>query len=164
MHSVRLVPSAFALLVAAGTASAPAQQPVPPGPYKAIAVTLPPRQSDPSLDAFRKELGDIAKKKDRTALAGKVVAKGFFWQREDSDDADPKKSGVDNLAAALGLDAPDGSGWQALATYAADDTATPLAERKGVVCSPAMPSFNEQETAWPLCERRLTAYLRCQPV
>jgi len=145
MHSVRLVPIAFALLVAAGTASAPAQQPVPPGPYKAIAVTLPPRQSDPSLDAFRKELGDIAKKKDRTALAGKVVAKGFFWQREDSNDADPKKSGIDNLAAALGLDAPDGSGWQALANYAGDPTAAPLPEMKGAVCSPAMPNFNEEE-------------------
>src|SRR5437773_5794823 len=145
MHSARLVPIAFALLVAAGTASAPAQQPVPPGPYKSIAVTLPPRQSDASLDAFRKELGDIAKKKDSAALAAKVVAKGFFWQREDSNDADPKKSGIDNLAAALGLDAPDGSGWQALANYAADATATSLPEMKGVVCSPALPSFNEEE-------------------
>ena len=40
---------------------------------------------------------------------------------------------------------PDGSGWQALANYAADATATSLPEMKGVVCSPAMPSFNEEE-------------------
>ena len=151
MRQVRLVSIAFALLVAAGSASAQQQQvplpmqPAPPGPYKSIAVTLPPRQSDASLDAFRKELGDIANKKDRAALAGKMVTKGFFWQREDSNDADPKKSGIDNLAAAVGLDAPDGSGWQALANYAADATATPLPEMKGVVCSPAMPSFNEAE-------------------
>ncbi len=152
MRQARLVSIAFALLVAAGSVSAPAQQqvplpmqPAPPGPYKSIAVTLPPRQSDASLDAFRKELGDIAKKKDSAALAGKVVTKGFFWQREDSDDADAKKSGIDNLAAAIGLDAPDGSGWQALANYAADATAAPLPEMKGVVCSPAAPSFNEAE-------------------
>src|SRR6266849_1095200 len=107
MRQARLVSIAFALLVAAGSVSAPAQQqvplpmqPAPPGPYKSIAVTLPPRQSDASLDAFRKELGDIAKKKDSAALAGKVVTKGFFWQREDSDDADAKKSGIDNPAAA----------------------------------------------------------------
>src|SRR6266511_3156920 len=144
MHSARLVPIAFALLVAAGTASAPAQQPVPPGPYKAIAVTLPPRQSDANLDAFRKELGNIAKKKDRTALAGKVVAKGFFWQREDSNEADPKKSGIDNLASAVGLDAADGSGWQALASYASDPSSTAVPEMKGVICAPGVPSFDER--------------------
>ena len=150
MRQARLVSIAFALLLAAGSASAQQQvplpmQPAPPGPYKSIAVTLPPRQSDASLDAFRKELGDIAKKQDRAALAGKMVTKGFFWQREDSNDADPKKSAIDNLAAAVGLDAPDGSGWQALANYAADASVTPLPEMKGVVCSPAMPSFNEAE-------------------
>ncbi len=150
MRQARLVSIAFALIVAAGSASAQQQvplpmQPAPPGPYKSVPVTLPPRQTDASLDAFRKDLDEITKKKDRAALAGKVVAKGFFWQREDSNDADPKKSGIDNLAAALGLDAPDGSGWQALANYAADATATSLPEMKGVVCSPAMPSFNEEE-------------------
>jgi hypothetical protein len=152
MRQARLVSIAFALLVAAGAASALAQQQVPlpmqpaaPGPYKSITVTLPPRQSDASLDAFRKDLGDIAKKKDRSALAGKVVTKGFFWQHEDSNDADPKKSGADNLAAALGLEVPDGSGWQALENYAAEASAAPLPEMTGVVCSPAAPSFNEEE-------------------
>jgi hypothetical protein len=150
MRQVHFVPIAFALLVAAGSALAQQQvplpmQPAPPGPYKSIAVTLPPRQSDPSLEVFRKELADIAKKKDRAALAARVVAKGFFWQREDSNDADAKKSGIDNLAAALGLDAPDGSGWQALGNYAADTSATPMPEMKGVICSPAPPSFSEEE-------------------
>ena len=132
MHLSRLASISFALLVAAGSAFAQQQvplpmQPAPPGPYKAVPVTLPPQQSDASFDAFRKELADIAGKKDRTALAGKV-AKGFFWQHEDSNDADPKKSGIDNLAAALGLEAQDDSGWQALANYAADASATPLPE------------------------------------
>src|SRR5262249_57681655 len=144
MRQVCFVSIALALL-AAVPRSAAAQDPAPPGPYKSVAVTVPARQSDASLDAFRRELGDIAKKKDRAALAGKVVAKGFFWQREDSNDADPKKSGIDNLGAALGLDSPDGSGWQALGNYAADASATPIPEMKGVICSPAMPSFNEEE-------------------
>jgi hypothetical protein len=154
MRSARFVPIAFALLVAAATAASAQQQqqqvplpmqPAPPGPYKAIPVTLPPRQSDASLEAFRKELGDIAKKKDRAALAGKIVAKGFFWQREDTNDADPKKSGIDNLAAALGLDAPDASGWQAVENYAVEPSAAPMPDMKGVLCSPAAPSFNEAE-------------------
>jgi hypothetical protein len=154
MRSVRLVPIALALLVAAATTAGAQQQqqqlplpmqPAPPGPYKAVAVTLPPRQNDASLEAFRKELGDIAKKKDRAALAGKIVAKGFFWQREDTNDADPKKSGIDNLAAALGLDAPDGSGWQAIENYAAEPSAAPMPDMKGVLCSPAAPSFDEAE-------------------
>ena len=75
MRQARLFPITFALLIAAGSVSALGQEPAPPGPYKSIKVTLPPRQSDASLDVFRKELGDIATKKDRAALAGKVLAK-----------------------------------------------------------------------------------------
>src|SRR5689334_8694888 len=101
-------------LMPVAAASQPQPKPTPPGPYKAVAVTVPKAFGDPGLDAFRKELAEIARKKDRTALAGKVAAKGFFWQQEDSDGADPKKSGLDNLVAAMGLDATDGSGWQAL--------------------------------------------------
>jgi hypothetical protein len=110
-----------------------------------MPITLAKPMVDPSLDAFRKELGEIAKKKDRAALAAKVVAKGFFWQREDTNTADAKKSGIDNLAAALGLDAKDGSGWEALAAYVADDTAEPVAEMKGVVCTPSAPGFNDKD-------------------
>jgi hypothetical protein len=110
-----------------------------------MPITLAKPMVDPSLDAFRKELGDIAKKKDRAALAAKIVAKGFFWHREDTNTADAKKSGIDNLAAALGLDAKDGSGWEALAAYVADATAEPVAEMKGVVCTPSAPGFNEKD-------------------
>jgi hypothetical protein len=124
--------------------SPPAPQAPRPAPYKPVPITLPKPFGDSSLDAFRKNLQDIAERKDRAALAAKVVAKGFFWQREDSNGADPKKSGIDNLADAIGLDAPDGSGWQALSAYAADDSAALQPEVKDVVCSPAFPSFNEE--------------------
>jgi hypothetical protein len=35
----------------------------------AVAITLPPREADPSLDAFRKELADMAARQSRTELA-----------------------------------------------------------------------------------------------
>ncbi len=122
-----------------------APQSAPPTPYKAMPITLARPANDPSLDAFRRELAEIAKRKDRNALAAKIVAKGFFWQREDTDTADQQKSGLDNLAAAVGLNARDGSGWEALGAYAADPTAEPVAEMQGVVCSPAAPAFNEKD-------------------
>jgi hypothetical protein len=41
----------------------------PPKPYKPVAVTLPQPYNDPSFEAFRKQLGEIASHKDRAALA-----------------------------------------------------------------------------------------------
>lgn len=122
-------------------------EPAPPKPYKKVAVTLPAPVNDPSLDAFRKQLADIAQRKDRAALAPLVVGKGFFWERESGNGADEKKSGIDNFAAASGLDAKDGSGWEFLADYAAEPTASPVGTRKDLVCSPASPVFNEGELA-----------------
>jgi hypothetical protein len=120
-----------------------APQPAPPKPYKPLAVTLPAPVSDPSFDAFRKEIVGVAQRKDRAALARMVVAKGFFWEREDGKRA-PKKSGADILAQALNLAAKDGSGWEALAGFAAEPTAAPLPERKEVLCAPANPDFDER--------------------
>ena len=135
---------------------AQAQPPAPPpaqaqppghaplhGPYKPVAITLPPALNDPSFDAFRKQLGQIAEKKDRAALA-RLVAAHFFWIPEDKDIADKRKSAIDNLVKALGLDGADGFGWEALAAYAAEATATPDPQRQGVFCAPAEPSFDEK--------------------
>ena len=52
--------------------------PVPPGPYKPVAIKMPAALNDPTFDAFRKELAQVADKKDRAALA-KLVAPHFFW-------------------------------------------------------------------------------------
>ena len=122
----------------------PPPQAAPPKPYKPVAVQLPEVVHDPSFDAFRKDLAGIAQRKDRAALARLVVAKGFFWEREDGKPA-PKKSGIDVLAQALGLAAKDGSGWEALAGFAAETTAAPLPERKSVLCGPASPTLDERE-------------------
>jgi hypothetical protein len=120
-----------------------ARQPAPPKPYKPIAVTLAQPYNDASFTAFRKQLGDIASRKDRAALA-RLVVSNFFWMGEKGDKADKKKTGIDNLAAAIDLDAKDGSGWEALIAAANEATLEAVPERKGIMCSPANPKFDEK--------------------
>ena len=119
----------------------------PPKPYKPVAVTLPQPYHDASFEAFRKELGEVASRKDRAALASKVVAKNFFWMGEKGDKANKRKSGIDNLAAAIGLDSQDGEGWETLAAAADEATLEPIPDKKGVMCSPASPSFDQRAAA-----------------
>jgi hypothetical protein len=116
----------------------------PPKPYKPVAVTLPQPYNDPSFEAFRKELGEIAGHKDRAALAGKVVANGFFWMGERGDKANKRKSGIDNLAAAISLDGRNGEGWEILSAAANEATLEPIPDKKGVMCSPAGPVFDQK--------------------
>jgi hypothetical protein len=113
-------------------------------PYKAVSITAPEPVKDPSFEAFRKQLAGIAEKKDRKALAG-VVAQNFFWMGEKGDKADKKKSGVDNLAKAIGLDGKEAPGWDALSSYSDDPTGSPFTERKDTICAPAEPVFNQEE-------------------
>jgi hypothetical protein len=127
---------------------APAQTAVPqaaaPKAYKAVPVTMPAATNDPSLDAFRTEIANVAQKKDRAALTRMIVTKGFFWERDDDKPA-PKKSGIEILAQALRLSAKDGSGWAMLAGLAGEANAAPVPERNDLVCAPASPAFDERE-------------------
>ncbi|NVO16740.1 MAG: hypothetical protein HXX10_22175 [Rhodoplanes sp.] len=118
-----------------------APQPAPPRPYKAIAVTPATPLADPSFEAFRKQLGEIVGRKDRTALAG-LLAQNFFWMASQGEKADRKKKPIDNFATAVDLDAGDGSGWEVLAAAAGEATLQPLPQRKGVLCAPAPPAFD----------------------
>lgn len=143
---------ALALAVAAPCGAAYAQQkqpakaPPPPAakPYTPVAIKLPAPVKDASFDAFRKQLGEVAAKKDRAGLSKLVVAQGFFWEGEKSDQADKKKSGIDNLAAAIGLAGKQPVGWEMLQGYAADPTAAPYPGKQGVICAPAEPEFDEK--------------------
>ena len=121
------------------------KDPAPPRPYKKVAVSLPVPIADASFDAFRKRLGEIAERKDRAALATLIVSKGFFWEQEGGQGVDEKKSGIDNFAAATGLDSKDGSGWEFLADYAAEPTASPVEGREDMACTPGSPKFNDDE-------------------
>jgi len=116
----------------------------PAKPYPRVPVKLPAPLNDASFEAFRQQLGDIAQKKDRAALAKLVVARGFFWEAENGDKADKKKSGIDNLSAAIGLSGKDGFGWDLLAGYSTDATAAPYPGKQGVICTPADPEFDEK--------------------
>jgi hypothetical protein len=118
-----------------------APQASPPKPYKPVSVTLPPAFNDPSFDAFRKQIADVASRKDRAALA-KLVGNTFFWMGEKGDKANKRKSAIDNLAAAIGLDGKEGTGWDVLTAAANETTLEPIPDRKGVMCSPAGPSYD----------------------
>lgn len=122
-----------------------APQQAPPQPYQPVQIGPPPAMNDAGLAALRKQLGDAARRKDRAALAKLVVAKDFFWLGESGDRTDKKRSGVDNLVRALGLNAKDGIGWDALAGYAADPTAMPMPDRKETFCAPADPVFDGKQ-------------------
>jgi hypothetical protein len=117
--------------------------PAPVKPYKPVAVTPPAPLNDPGFVAFRKELADVAAHKDRAALAKLVVAQNFFWM-QDKDLADPHKSGVDNLAKAIELDAKDGPGWDVVSGFANEPTAAESPDQKGVFCGPADPTIDPE--------------------
>ena len=113
-----------------------------PGPYKPVAITLPRGLDDPSFDAFRNLLGQIAAKKDRAALA-RIVAGNFFWIPEDTDLADKSRPAIDNLVRALALGGSDSTGWDTLTAYAEEKTAMINSQRKGVFCAPGEPGYDE---------------------
>jgi hypothetical protein len=142
---------ATALLIAGAlalpTLAQPVREPARPlatviGPYKPVPIELPPAMNDPSFEAFRKQLAEVAEKKDSAALA-RLVAANFFWIPEDKDLVDKSKPAIENLAKALSLNGSDGFGWKALSAYAAETTAGADPQRPGVICAPAEPTFDD---------------------
>jgi len=126
---------------------APQKGPPPPAPvkpYTPIAIKLPALFNDASFEAFRKQLGEIAAKKDRAALSKLVVAQGFFWDGEKGNQADAKKSGIDNLSQAIGLAGKQPVGWDMLQGMALDPTGSSYPGKQGVICAPADPQFDEK--------------------
>ena len=115
--------------------------------YKPVAVALPQPVADDSFDALRKQVGEAAQRKDRTALAKLVVAHGFFWQRDNRNIADKGKAGFDVLAAALGFNNKEGVGWELLASTTEDPTASPLPGYAGALCAPAEPTYDRKAFA-----------------
>ena len=64
-----------------GQVPLPGFKPPPPAPikpYQTVAVTPPLPLNDPSFTAFRNQLGEVAARKDRAALAKMVVPQNFF--------------------------------------------------------------------------------------
>jgi len=136
---------ALAPPAAIGQAPPPQQQLAPPKAYKPVPVKLPQPMNDAAFVSFRQQLGAIAEKLDRAALAG-LVAQNFFWIPEGSDIAEKGKPPIDNLAKAIGLDGQDPPGWDLLAGFANEATADPIndPERPGVICAPGEPTIEDK--------------------
>jgi hypothetical protein len=117
----------------------------PPKPYKVVPVFPPQPHEDPSFTAFRRQLADVAARKDRAALAKLVVAKNFFWEQQDGDAADEKLSGIENFEIIFRLDDPESGGWDMLARYAEEETANEMPERPDTLCAPADPDYSDLE-------------------
>ena len=148
MRDIRFIAVCAAVLIAGSAAAEKrAQPPAPAMPYKPVTISLPKPVNDESFDAMRKQLGEAAQRKDRAVMARLVVGHGFFWQRENRNAANKRKSGFDNLSAALGLDNKEGAGWEILSGYAEDPTASPSPNHTGALCAPAEPAFDAKEFA-----------------
>ena len=148
MHGIRLISACAAvLIVGAAAAQKRAPQPAPAVPYKTVSIALPKPMADETFDAMRKQLGEAAQRKDRAAMARLVVAQGFFWQRENRNAADKRKSGFDNLSAALGLTnkgAPAGKFCPAMPRIRPP---RPRPCTAASVCAPAEPAYDRKEFA-----------------
>jgi hypothetical protein len=130
----------------AGQAQSPPQQQfqlATPKPYEPVAVKPAEPHKDPSFEVFRKQLADVVKRKDKTALQRLVVTQGFFWESESGDKVNKKRSSFENFAAAVALDDKDGAGWELLAQAAADATLEAVEDRKDTMCGPASPQLDE---------------------
>jgi hypothetical protein len=144
MRAILALP-AFAILLTAAVMPAMAQTRAPrtPGvPYKPVAIVLPQPINDADFEAMRRQLAETAQRKDRGAMIRLVVARGFFWERENRNIANQQKSGIDTLSAALGLNSAAGAGWEILSGYAEDPTASPSPRYPGATCAPANPAYD----------------------
>ena len=145
MRSIPFIAACAALLLAAAAAAQSKSQSAKS--YKTVTVALPQPMADAGFDAMRKQLGEAAQRKDRTAMARLVVAQGFFWQRDNRNVADKRKSGFDILPAALALNNKESTGWEILSGYAEDPVASPSPNYKGAMCAPAEPEYDRKALA-----------------
>jgi len=134
----------LAVIAASGAALAAMAQtpPRPPKPYEPVAITRPAALDDLTFALFRAALAVAVKTGHYAELAPLVLERGFFWGRDFGQRFDPRKPAVDNLAAAIALERGNGSGWQALADFAAEAAVEPLDSRPGVICAPARPNYD----------------------
>jgi hypothetical protein len=116
--------------------------PAPVKPYQAVAIILPVPVKDGALESFRQQLTAAARQRDRAALSRLVVSKGFFWDRDNGDGANKRKSGFDNLAMALALNNRDAAGWDMIASFADDPAVAPGSGHANAMCAPPEPVFD----------------------
>jgi hypothetical protein len=114
----------------------------PPRPYQPVTITRPAALDDVTFALFRAALAMAVRSRRYAELAPLVLERGFFWGRDFGQRFDPRKPSVDNLATAIALERGNGTGWQALAEFAAEAAVEPLDSRPGVICAPARPNYD----------------------
>ena len=79
-------------------AQPPAPQPQAPAkPYNPVAITAPKPIADPSFEAFRKQIGAIAERKDRDALA-EMVSQEFLLDGREGRPAPTRRSPASKIS------------------------------------------------------------------
>jgi hypothetical protein len=147
MHRSRRIPLMVAAVLAADLSRVPAAShpPVAANPYQPVAVKLAAGPADPSFATFRNDFAAVARGRVFERLARYVTVHGFFWDGDFANGFDPKKSGVENLAAAVGLERGTGGGWQTLADFAGEPSASETSASPGVLCAPARPEYDSDD-------------------
>jgi hypothetical protein len=147
MSCARLVPIVLSIFVAATPAFAQGGMRAEPSAqtFDSVSVKPSPPPGDPSFAAFRKTLAAVARNRVFEELARNVVSHGFFWDHDFANGFDPRRTGADNLAAAIRLEHGFGAGWEMLADFAAEPTATETPAMPGVLCAPGRPSFDQDD-------------------
>ena len=74
-------------------------------------VVLPRPLADAGLEAFRKELAAIVKRRSKTDLIKLVVPQGFFWEGDFGGSFEAGKSSADNFVRAFHFDHEGGDAW-----------------------------------------------------
>jgi hypothetical protein len=144
-----LAAAALLSLAPAAAQTPPAQRPAPgakpalESPYKPVPITATPALADPSFAAFQQQLAAAAKDRIYGRLERLVVPEGFFWDGDFAGRFDAKRTPAENVAAAIGLEHEDGSGWTSLARFAAVADAAPPGAHPGVVCAPTPPVLDD---------------------
>jgi len=159
LHSLGLAAIAFGAVAAVAPALALPKPPKIPvsKPFAAVNVRLPAPPSDPSFAAFRQSLAALARRRSFDELAHLMIANGFFWDRDSGKRFDPKRLPAQNLATALRLDQGSDSGWEMLADFAAEPTASPSSAAPGILCAPGRPGFDQNDFDALLDATRTTA-------
>ena len=109
MTGTRLVAIVLGMFIAAAAVWAPQAARAQPGQpaaksFEPVKVTLPGAPADASFVAFRQNLAAIAERRVFAELARNVVPQGFFLDPDFADGFDAKKTGAENLAAAVRLE------------------------------------------------------------
>ncbi len=145
MSGARIFIISLGIAIAAAAVPHQARSQPTAKPYERVKVTAAPVPADAGFTAFRANLAAIAARRVFAELAGSVVPHGFFWDSDFTGSFDSKKTGAENLAAAIRLEEGSGRGWQMLADFAAEPTATEIAALPGVICAPGAPAFSQDD-------------------